>query len=79
MGIHIFLMLLNYGSIIWLSLQAMKLSSPKNLPENPLKAIKIMLNLLTFMNGAVMLIRFLVYYLCWKFAAICSNVEIGIN
>ena len=31
------------------------------------------------MNGAVMLIRFLVYYLCWKFAAICSNVEIGVN
>ncbi len=79
MAVHIFLMLLNYGSIILLSWQAMKLSDYSSPPNDIFQSIKNLINLLTLMNGAVMLIRFLVYYLCWKFAAICSNVEMGIS
>jgi hypothetical protein len=57
----------------------MRLSNYKNPPEDIFQSIKNLINLLTLMNGAVIFIRFLVYYLCWKFAAICSNVEMGIS
>jgi hypothetical protein len=79
MAVHIFLMLLNYGSIIILSWQAMSLSNYDNPPQDIFQSIKNLINFLTLMNGVVMLIRFLVYFLCWKFAAICSNVEMGIS